>query len=259
MTKLIASASALVLAVAAVGGPAQAAVSFGSANVHSNARADVTGGTGEGHGTGMDADALSTFGASLDATSAAYAIGAHKKAATGAASASEDASATFASPSSGTIEFSGATAEAVADAMTTAQAQDNGEYYNYSFSVDAPSLFTLTYSLFETYTGAYYNSFVLLGGPQTYQFSGIGNTSGSMSYDLGPGVYTLGLSTEVGDFSFAQGGGIGSGSHDEKYAFDIVTSAAPEPAAWLLMIAGVGLAGGALRGRRRRDGRSALA
>jgi hypothetical protein len=37
----------------------------------------------------------------------------------------------------------------------------------------------------------------------------------------------------------------------DNVTFDSVTSAAPEPASWALMLGGFGLVGGAMRGRRK--------
>ena len=57
------------------------------------------------------------------------------------------------------------------------------------------------------------------------------------------------------DFPYPQGGAVQPGNFDStaeyNYLFGSVTPGVPEPGTWALMIAGVGLAGGMLRSRRR--------
>ena len=242
---------ALALAGAA---PTYAAVTFDSANVHSNALASSTAGVnGNGNGSGANADVVDTFTPALDASSYANGTTTGPKAFVEAqAQAFEDASATFSSPSSGTIDFSGQVLNSVFAASGEAQGQDDGEYYNYVFDVSAPSKFNLTYDFSETYSGVN-NSYILIdqtSGTVVSQLNTNGNTSGSADLSLAAGNYIFGASTEVGDFAYQSGIGSSSGSHNEDFAFDI-TSAAPEPSTWALMIAGVSLAGGALRFARR--------
>ena len=246
-------------ALLALSAPAQAAVTFGSASVNSNALASATGGTNHsGNGNGSGVDASSTFVDSLDASS--YGNGTtttNKFAISSQGQAFEDSAATFASPSSGTIHFSGQVSAFGANANSASQGQDNGEYYNYAFSLDTASNFDLTYAFTETYKTVN-NSYILIDDTTNsvvLQFNGNGNMNGSSSALLDAGDYRLGASTEFGDFAFQNGVGTTTGNHDEAYAFNIAAvSAAPEPGVWALMIAGLGLMGVALRLGRRRSG-----
>lgn len=248
-----------VCALLALSGPAQAAVRFGSASVNSNALASAAGGSNHsGNGDGAASDAASTFVNSLDAS--AYGNGTtttNKSAISSQGQAFEDSAATFASPFSGTIHFSGQVSAFGANADSEAQGQDSGEFYNYAFSLDSASIFDLTYAFTESYASVN-NSYILIDDTTNsvvLQNQGNGNTSGSSSTRLASGSYRLGASTEYGDFAFQQGAGTTTGNHDETYAFNIAAvSAAPEPGVWALMIAGLGLMGAALRFGRRRQG-----
>ena len=238
----------------------QAAVTFTSAQVNSNALASAMSGSKTANGSGSDADAVSAFTPTLDASSYADAATVVKAVSTAQAQALEDASATFTSPSAGTITLSGMTTETVSSPSAEAQAQDDGQYYTYDFTVTTPSTFDLTYNYTETYSGVE-NSFILLDESNFTtigQLQGGPNTSGLESYSLAAGNYSFGASTAVGDFSFESGAGAASGSHDESYAFNI-TSAAPEPSTWALMMTGVGILGFALRRDRFRSAESMAA
>ena len=241
------AAGALALVMA---GSSQAGVIFDSANVHSNALASSTAGTsGNGSGSGSNADAVTTYTPALNASS----YGNGTTAGPGffieaQAQAFENASATFASPSSGTINFSGMVSNSVFTASGEAQGQDDGEYYNYVFDVTSPSSFHLTYDFSESYAGVN-NSYILIdqtAGTVVSQLNTHGNTSGDTDLSLATGNYIFGASTEVGDFAYQSGVGSSSGSHIEDFTFNIA-SAAPEPSTWLLMIAGIGGIGLMLR------------
>ena len=252
-------ASAAGVIAMALSAPSFAAVTFGSANVHSNAlSSSMIAGTGKmGNGSGSDADAATALTTSLDASSFADATSVGPKAAIQAQSqASEDASATFASASSGTVSFSGQVANSVTVAGGEAQGQDDGENFNYVFTVTDPSTFSLSYNYAETYSGVN-NSFILIDNTTNgivSQLQAKGNLANSVNLSLASGTYTFGADTEVGDFAFQSGVGSSLGSHSENYAFsvsDAAVSAAPEPATWALMF--VGLAGIGLMLRRMRN------
>ena len=261
--RLLSVAGAVSLLTAGV---SQADVVFDSANVHSNALASSSAGSnGVGNGSGTNADVVTAFTPTLNASS--YANGTTTSSGfvvDAQAQAFENASATFASPSSGTIDFSGIVLNTVFTADGEAQAQDDGQYYNYVFDVTSPSSFQLSYDFTESYAGVN-NSYILINqtaGTVVSQLNSHGNLSGSADVSLAAGNYILGASTEVGDFASQSGVGTSSGSHNESFTFNVV-SAAPEPATWALMIAGLGGIGLMLRrarktmGLRLRDGFSA--
>ncbi len=245
---LVSTAGALIFAMAA---PAYATVTFDSANVHSNALSSSTdGASANGYGNGANADVVTSFTPAIDASSYADAVSVSHGLPVAEGKAIEDASATFATAAAGTIEFSGNIFNTVSTLNGEAQGQDDGQYYNYTFDVDAASTFNLTYAFAETYAGVN-NSYILIdntSGTVVGQLNANGNISGSNSFDLAAGNYILGASTEVGDFAYQSGIGSSTGSHDEKFAFNIASvSAAPEPGMWALMFAGVAMIGGMLR------------
>ena len=177
--------------------------------MNSNALISATGRTNHsGTGNGAASDASSTFVDSLDASS--YGNGTtttNKFAISSQGQAFQDSAATFASPSSGIIPFSGQVSAFGANADSQAQGQDNGEFYNYAFSLDSASTFDLTYAFTETYASVN-NSYILIDDTTNsvvLQFNGNGNKSGSSSALLASGNYRLGASTEFGDFAFQQG------------------------------------------------------
>ena len=241
------AASALALFMA---GAAHANVIFDSANVKSNALASSTAGaSGNGSGSGSNVDAVTAFTPTLNASSygngtttgPGFMIEAQGQ-------AFENASASFANPSSGTIDFSGMVSNSVFTADGEAQGQDDGEYYNYVFDVTSSANFQLAYAFSESYAGVN-NSYILIdqtAGTVVSQLNSHGNLSGDTSVSLAAGNYILGASTEVGDFDYQSGVGSSSGSHNEEFNFNI-TSAAPEPSTWLLMFAGIGGIGLMLR------------
>ena len=244
---LLGTASAFSLLVVGV---SRAGVTFDSANVHSNALASSnTGTSGNGSGSGSNADVVTAFTPTLNASS--YGNGTT----TGPgffidaqAQAFENASATFASSSSGTIDFSGMVSNSVFTPSGEAQGQDDGEYYNYVFDVTAPSSLHLAYDFTESYAGVN-NAYILIDqttGTVVSQLNSHGNISGGSDVSLNAGNYILGASTEVGDFAYQSGVGSSSGSHNEDFAFNIA-SAAPEPSTWALMVAGIGGIGLVLR------------
>ncbi len=241
------AAGALALFMA---GAAHAGVIFDSANVHSNALASSTAGTsGNGSGSGSNADVVTAFTPTLNASS----YGNGTTAGPGflieaQGQAFENASASFASASSGTINFSGMVSNSVFTADGEAQGQDDGEYYNYAFDVTSPANFKLAYDFTESYVGVN-NSYILIdqtAGTVVSQLNSHGNVSGDTAVSLAAGNYIFGASTEVGDFAYQSGIGSSSGSHNEDFNFNI-TSAAPEPSTWLLMFAGIGGIGLMLR------------
>ena len=253
-SRILGAAGAALAALAAMNGAAQAAVTYDGATVHSNALASATSlSDGDGNGSGSNDAAAPSFASTLSTGS--YASGAtvgSDFAVESQGQAFERAAATFASPSAGTITFSGMVSANVVSAGATAQGQDDGENYNYMFTVSTPSVFDLSYSFAETYSGVN-NSYILIDTTDnsvSSQLQTHANTSGSVSVALDPGVYTLGASTEYGDFDYQGSPGSSTGTHTEAYSFSV--SAAPEPAAWMLMIAGVGVVGAAFRFSRRR-------
>ncbi len=256
MIRHLGAASAAVIAMAAFA-PAHAAVSFVSSTAQANAVARTfMGSTQTGSGFGNNADSTSTFEPNLGVGAKASAEGSDKYGNdTAASSARELSNAYFTSTSSGYLDLTGSTTAASYVAGNTADAYSEGQNASYTFTVDTASVINLSYLLSETATGGSAYTQLYLGTTDFYTdvlYNGnlAPNTSGSMSYDLAAGTYYLNLYSQVNDYASAGSLGTAAGSHEEKVSFDIQTSAAPEPATWALMAAGVGLAGAALRRRR---------
>ena len=256
MIRHLGAASAAVIAMAAFA-PAHAAVGFVSANANANAVARTfQGSTQTGSGFGTNADSTTTFEPNLGVGAKASAEGSDRFGNdTAASSAREQSNAYFTSASNGYLDLTGSTTAASYVAGSTADAYSEGQAANYTFTVDTASTIDISYLLSSTSTdtGAY--TTLYLGSPDfssNVLFSGTltPNTSGDMSYNLAAGTYYLALYSQVNDYTSAANLGASAGSHEEKVSFDIQTSAAPEPATWALMAAGVGLAGAALRRRR---------
>ncbi|MCW5760264.1 MAG: PEP-CTERM sorting domain-containing protein [Phenylobacterium sp.] len=72
---------------------------------------------------------------------------------------------------------------------------------------------------------------------------------GTFSYALSPGDYFVRINRQIGGEFLLSGPGSASGGYTTTADFAITDAAVPEPAAWALLIAGFGLAGGALRRR----------
>ncbi len=244
--------TALAAAVLAAVTPAHSAVTFDKELAVSNAVAYTDYGNPDTSGTGFGSKArtLTSLAPSVLATASAQADSYDDAGGLSAtANALEQTTVTFASAASGTIDLAGITSATVNDGTSTAEAYSEGQSSTYSFTVDTRSKFDLTYLYTESAPIPYANS-VYFGdttnGTTVYSASPAGlNTSGALSFLLDPGSYTFNAYTEVGDDAYASGGVSAFGDHDEYYTFNI--SAAPEPASWALMIAGVGLAGFALR------------
>ena len=261
MWRTFGSTALAVTALAAVT-PAHSAVTFDKELAVANASAYTDYGDPDTSGTGFGTKTrtLTSFAPSVLAAASAQAdsyddAGDLSATATGL----EETAAKFSSAAAGTIDLAGITSATVNDAMSTAEAYSEGQGSTYSFSVDTRSRFDLTYLYTESAPISYANS-VYIGdmtsGSTVYSASPAGiNTSGALSFLLDPGSYVFNVYTEVGDDAYASGGTDAFGNHEEYYTFNI--SAAPEPASWALMLAGVGLAGSALRQARRSRNRRA--
>ena len=258
MLRTFSSAALVATALAATIGPAHAAVTFGQERAISNVSAYTDYGDPDTSGTGFGTKTITRTSCtpSVLATASAQADSYDDAGALSAtASGLEQTSATFASAASGTVDLAGITSATVNDATSTGEAYSEGQSSTYSFSVDTRSKFDLTYVYNESFTDPYfYNSIYFANtsdGSTVYSASPAGqNTSGALSFFLNPGSYNFNVYTQVGDDAYASGGLDAFGNHEEYYTFNI--SAAPEPSSWALMIAGLGVAGLALRHTRRR-------
>ena len=81
-----------------------------------------------------------------------------------------------------------------------------------------------------------------------------GSFSGDVTYTAGPTADTVSFLSQTYSFSptaFTTVGAYKDNGGAEQFSTLILTSSAPEPASWALMIGGAGLAGAMLRYRRR--------
>ncbi len=255
MLRHLGAASAAVMAMAAFA-PANAAVSFVSAKAITNAAAYTDYNQPRyGQGFGTDSDSTTDVSTGVDAFASAQANTYQKRGpGVDSASALEESNGTFASASSGVLDTSGVTSATTYGVGETAEGYSEGQSVAYTFTVDAASVINLSYILSETYGGQGSYSQLYLGAAdlssQLFNNYLTPNTSDTLSFNLSAGTYLLSLYTQVGDDAYAVDGASAYGAHEEKVSFDIQTSAAPEPGTWALMMAGVGLAGAALRRRR---------
>ncbi len=252
MLRLSLAATAATLALCAFG-PAQAAVTFGSAKAVSNASANTDyGQDGYGQGFGTKSKTATSFTSALSATVGANANSyADDGISSDSANTLEQANATFASAAKGTFDLAGITSASTYGPGETAEAYSEGQSLQYTFTVDAASVINLDYALTESFTGCCSSAQLYLGATDfsssLFNNSLALNTSGTLNFDLNPGTYLLSLYSQVGDDAYATDGGSAFGNHEEKLDFSI--SAAPEPGVWALMMMSVALVGFALRRR----------
>ena len=126
--------------------------------------------------------------------------------------------------------------------------------FTVSFGGAAEQYFSFAFGSLDSYNSVTLN---FAGGVASETFTGLGIIEG-MAFNTTTGTAPTSYG-ETGRVAFnAQGNqGITSvtfGSSQAAFEIDDLAAAAPEPAAWALMILGFGLVGGALRLRRRESG-----
>ena len=177
----------------------------------------------------------------------------------GSASGTAGITASFAGASSGTLLFGPffATATLLPTASGTAFANTTAGI-SYSFTVDTPASFDLTYSASEVGSLFSYNALLQhLDGSFDVLFDLENITqSGSRSAALTPGKYLFNASGNGTAFLDSPGTLSGT-SRGANFSFNIgaASGAVPEPATWGMMILGFGAMGHAMR--RRAKGRTA--
>lgn len=248
------------LTVVASGAAAHASVKFDGANVFTDGTVAVSAtGATEKDKSGQNSDATQKASQTIDAPlSVSAKQGSGSTLAT--AFTHQDAYAEFYNKRSGSVDFSGNTSLSVASPTGASEAYNSGTSFDYDFTLTSPYAFTVDYSYAETdgyYIANYFQLINTAGGPPLFAFSPPDGTystpqTGSASYTLGPGSYEFGAVTKLGDFQFTAGSSTAAGSHEEHYDFNLAAiSAAPEPGAWMLMLAGVGAVGAMLGFRKR--------
>lgn len=173
---------------------------------------------------------------------------------TAAFTASASAGGSLIDASRGTLTFSAATSASAeaGDPGTIARAIANAAYV---FSVDSLSRLSFDYTLaISGNSPALYLRLVELAPNNNIlrtllNQSGI-RTPGAMSFDLTSGTYELRFSNNVNTAVSTANPGRDADSISGTMNFQI--AAVPEPGSWMLMLAGFGLAGSALRTSRRR-------
>ena len=251
----ITTAAVAAMAAFALGAPARAAVSASSANVFSGATATIVTAT---RFNPKEKDKQATLGANAKSVNAAVSV-VNQDAAGDRAFDHEDVFANFTGPTGGTVTLTGDSTSSGVSPANIVEAYNSGSSFDYDFTLTSSYTFNVTYFLSETdnfYSDNYYQLISTSGGPPIFSGSPVDGTfavptTGSASALLGPGSYEFGVTTQLGDISGVQGPGVSSGAHADQYAFSLV-SAAPEPAAWALMIAGLAGVGYALRRARTR-------
>jgi hypothetical protein len=158
-------------------------------------------------------------------------------------------SASFSSPSSGSVNFYGET-YAEGDAYTSA-AYTFGGYnsFNYDFTNTSSAKFLLNYSLYTDgpYVGtdSYASLYDYTTGSYVFSTDNYGNISGGLTASL-IGGHDYGFTVEEALENSQYGLGSSYGDLQDSFGFKI-TSCVPEPASWAMMIGGIGILGGAMR------------
>lgn len=228
----------------AMADPASATVTFSYTSVTSNAFASATDSVGITHSDLEQKDRVS-FSLPMT-TQEAHAI-ASVTTDIAAASADEDAISAFADVASGMVSFSGKTTGQVSQIGGLTEAYNSVSYFYYGFKVNQSEVINYTSTVSSS---GNYQFDVLNQG--TNKFVLIDNipASGTSSFDIGPGAYTIEIYENYGDGRAQSGVGSVSGAASGQIAFDI--SAAPEPSTWAIMLVGMAGLGGGLRRARRR-------
>jgi hypothetical protein len=119
----------------------------------------------------------------------------------------------------------------------------------YDFVVDTPTLMSFAYASSD---GEFQGQFSL-GGTQSY--SAFLTGTGSLSQVLAPGSYGMAIVDYGSGYNALTETGESSSAFWRDHAFKLepTTAAVPEAATWLMMIAGIGLAGAMLRRRPARQ------
>jgi len=168
----------------------------------------------------------------------------------GTANSTIGATATFASPYAGTIEFIGNASANVIAANGQAFVSGDGSIYDYHFDVSQPGSITISYSDLDlgdvpSDIGSDIYLFNNLGNPPDISDT-LANSTGSLTFELTPTQYTLQIEDGAALDVLANGPESQTASEDHRLSFSI-TSSAPEPMTWALMLLGIGGAGLALR------------
>ena len=167
----------------------------------------------------------------------------------------EDTLANLTSATEGTIDFSGGGTALDISPTGLVQSSNSGSSFNYDFQLTTNYVLSVNYATAETdaVDPASYIQVINTTGfnPPLVALNPADNSSGGFTYALGPGSYELGITSKLADTSDAVGPGLDVGLHLEQYSFNLV-SAAPEPSTWVLLLAGIGGIGLALRQAKRR-------
>ena len=168
----------------------------------------------------------------------------------------EDTFATFTSPNSGQVNFTGGGVVAAVSPKALVESFNSGSSFDYDFTLTGKYVLNVGFITGETdsFDPDNYLQVIRTGvlQPPLVAFNPADNAAGSFQLGLGPGSYELGITSTLADTNVVQGPGESIGLHAEQYAFDL-TSATPEPGTWALMMLGIGGIGLALRhgGKRR--------
>lgn len=198
------------------------------------------------HSKSQSDDTYSYSGLSSLATSVTYSGDfAHQGSPGATFSGQEDASFSVSGPTSGVFSSSG---------VATSQIAYSSVNSAFSFELTTTDTETLQVAFSDLHSPDQYGNtdfnFYEID-PVTSNYvsiltGGASNGGGSKNVTFGPGTYYFSAYESL-DIS-PVGSGSATGSHNDTLSFSI--SAAPEPGTWVLMMAGVGLAGAALRRRR---------
>ena len=248
----------LLAAASMIGGlaanPAGAAVIFGDgagngASIDVSASVYVYGTTASGSSSESDYDVTPTTPSAPLFAEASATKDILRSVVQASATATETGTASFASPSSAQIIFSGSTSTASNVQLGAAGAYDDTSNFTYNFSTTKDAVLTLDYSLSgvtsDYYNGSGYLQDITAADFPVY-FEDFTPESNVFTADLIAGHSYLFAVTDI-YHDLVQVAGIDSATGSREDIYNLSITSVPETATWAMMIIGFGMIGGLIR------------
>lgn len=248
----------LLAAASIIGGlaanPAGAAIIFGDgagngASIDVSAHVYVYGTTASGSSSESDYDVAPTTPSGPLFAEASATKDIVRSGVQASAADSETGTATFASPSSAQIVFSGSTSTVSNVELGAAGAYDDASNFTYNISTTKDAFLTLNYSLAgvasDYYSGSGYLQDITAGNFPVY-FEDFTPESNVFAANLIAGHDYLFAVTDI-YHDLIQVAGVDSATGSRQDIYNLSISSVPETATWAMMIIGFGMIGGLMR------------